>query len=243
MATVSIRLEDEVRDQLEASARARGSNLSDLLRAAIDLVLERDTDRPWQRGDVPETLSALDRHVLAQQHEILARLTDDEYEREYQERRIRVLQRGYTIEYSDEFLSIEPELSRSDCRLVFEILDMFRILGLSLGRLEPADLDSLGANARKRLSYLGLDFNDRREGRLADFVEHLVSTDRWTEQRDFLKEEGGNSHAPMLSRYQRMLAAYRPIWATKTGNLGLSPEAMLLSVDELRQILDAINQR
>ena len=36
MATISIRVDDDVRDQLETYARARGSSLSDLLRLAID---------------------------------------------------------------------------------------------------------------------------------------------------------------------------------------------------------------
>lgn len=70
MATVSIRVEDEVRDQLEAYARARGSSVSDLLRTGIDLVLERNDGSSRLRGDIPQALSALDRHILAQQHQI-----------------------------------------------------------------------------------------------------------------------------------------------------------------------------
>lgn len=244
MANISMRVDDEVRDQLESYARATGSSLSDLLRRAIDIMLERDDERPWRRADMPQTLSVLDRHKLVLHHDALALLAEDDYERDWHQRRVRVLQRGYTLEYGDEFQGIEPELSRADCHLVFDILEMFRILQVSFDRLDPDAAATIGEGAKARLSYAGFDFNDSREGRLADYVDFLVSTDRWTEQRDFLeKHDRGNSHAPMLGRYQRMLQVFQPIWKRKLDAPGFSPEQMMLSAQELQTMLDARTSR
>lgn len=240
MATISIRVDDDTRDQLEAHARARDTTLSELMRQAIDAVLERDPEQPWKRSDVPQTLSTMERRQLAFQHELIAHVSDDPAEKEYALQRSRVLRRGYTLEYGAEFDDIEPELSRADCRLVYDILDMFRMLEVSLERLEPAARDELGEGASMALSFGGFDFNNAREAHMADYVDYLVSAERWAEQRDFLRRTGGgNSHSPMLPRYERMLETFRPIRNRKAHGKGWSLDGLLLSVDELREVLEA----
>ena len=240
MATISLRVDDATRDELEMFARARDSSLSELLRNAIDSVLERDLEQHLKQPGAPGTLSLLDRQVLALHHETLAMVLKDLDRRKYHRQRAEVLKRGFTLEYGDEFIELDPELSRNECLLVQKILEMFRILGSSLDHLEPDAAADLGPKATRYFSFRGFDFNDRRESRFASYVDYLVSTGRWTEQAEFISSgERGNSHAPMLPLYRRMHSVYSPIWHGKIQEPGLSPESMLYTVEELRQVLAA----
>jgi len=235
MATVTIRLDDNTREELEEFARTRGVTLSDLLRDQIDALLGRHVPI---RADVPRALSFQQRQVLALQYEILALLhADDEYELQHNHTMAEVLREGYAGEYGTVFGAMQPEMSRSECKLLWDILDMFRMLSASIDRLSADDRGALGKDNEGRLRFGGFDLNDSREGR-----RHLVGTDRWTEIKSRLAEIGdnGNSHSPRLSSYERMLAVYMPIHEDSTrGKRGHSMDAWLLTVSELKQIAEA----
>ncbi|WP_082556343.1 YfbU family protein [Aeromicrobium sp. Root472D3] len=238
MATISIRVDNETRDQLESYARARGSSLSDLLRRAIDTVLERDPTRPWDRSDVPPTLSVLDRRILQLHHQTLALVASDPVEREESMRQAYVLERGYTLEYANEFGRLEPELSRADCLFVFDVLDMFRILDASFRKLAASGFVHAGT-VSNYVRFRGFDVNDSYEHALAGYVHFLTLTDRWPEHREFVEETGGNSHMPMADRYRRMLSVYKPMRTRRVHGAGSSPSDMLLSSEEVRRVVDA----
>ncbi len=239
MATVTIRLDDDTREELEEIARTRGVTLSDILRDQIDALLGRHVP---MRDDVPHALSLQQRQVLEQQHEILALLHDDEYESQYHHTMAEVLREGYAGEYDRVFGAMQPEMSRSECKLLWDILDMFRVLSASIDRLPADDRAALGDDNEHRLRFGGFDLNDSREGRLLGYVRHLVDTDRWTEIKARLAEIGdnGNSHSPRLPSYERMLAVYMPIHEDSArGKRGHSVDAWLLTVDELKQVAEA----
>lgn len=240
MATVTIRLDDDTREGLEEIARTRDVTLSVLLRDQIDALLGRPVP---MRDDVPHALSFQQRHMLEQQHEILALLhADNEYESRYHRTMAEVLREGYAGEYDRVFGAIEPEMSRSECKLLWDILDMFRMLSASIDRLSANDRAALGDDNQRRLLFNGFDLNDSREGRLLRYVHHLVETDRWTEIKPRLGEIGdnGNSHSPYLATYERMLGVYMPIHeANVRGKRGHSPDAWLLTLDELKQVAEA----
>ena len=239
MATVTIRLDDDTREELEEIARTRAVNLSDLLRDQIDALLGRGVPI---RGDVPHTLSFPQRQILAQQHEILALLHgNDEYESHHRTMG-EVLREGYAGEYDSVFGAVQREMSRSECKLVWDVLDMFRMLGASIDRLPTDDRAALGDENEARLRFAGFDLNDSREGRLLGYVRYLVDTERWTEIKPRLAEIGdnGNSHSPYLATYERMLAVYMPIHeASARGKRGHSIDAWLLALDELKQVAEA----
>lgn len=239
MATITVRIDDATRDQVEAVARARGVNVSELLRSAIDDLLGRDVDRP--REDVPTSLTMVERRMLAMQHEILLRLeVDDAYDVAYRKQRIDALDRGFTAEYGDEFAGLEPEMSRRDCGLVWDILDMFRILKASMARLGAEKVATLDEHAPRALTFRGFDANDSYESRLLGYARFLISSDRWEDLAEHFdaSHERGNSHSPVLATYLRMLAAFQPIWKSKLGR-GFNPYAMLLTKDELATVLAA----
>jgi uncharacterized protein YfbU (UPF0304 family) len=212
MATMTIRLDDRTREDLDAVAGVRGVTVSDLLRAAIDVVLGRDLDRVV--GDAPLSLSPVQRRMLTMQHQILSRLNADEADHHH--KMVEVLERGFTGEYASVFESIRPELSHQECALVWDLLEMFRQLRFSLGRLDTAERAALGDE--RTLIFRGFDFNDSREARLASYARYLVVTNgQWEELGECFDDEHerGNSHMPVLAAYQRMLDAFTPIWENK----------------------------
>jgi uncharacterized protein len=121
VATVTIRIDDDPRDDLEEIARTRGLTLSDLLRGQIDGLLDRGVP---MRDAVPHALSCPQRHVLSQQHEVLALLqADDEQEPEHDHAMATVLREGCAGEYGDVFADMRSEMARSECKLLWDILD------------------------------------------------------------------------------------------------------------------------
>lgn len=245
MATLTLRVEDPVRDQLQAMAEGRGISVSDLLRSLIDGLFDRDDREEPRRRVVPESLTSVDRKQLSLLHKILARLVDDKADDErlgydgdtaYQLDRAQALEEGWTKEYDMEFYAMEPELSRRDCGLVMDLLDMFRILKYSIEQL-PSQLSE---DEVLTLSFRGFDLNDEFESRLLGYARWLVADgDRWQEQAEAFSDRNdrGNSHMPCLGMYQRMLEAYEPIWRSAARRTGRRRD--LLTAEELQQIAAA----
>jgi uncharacterized protein len=249
MATVTIRIDDNTRDELEEIARTRGVTLSDLLRSQIDGLLGRDIE--LRGGEAPHTLSDQQRLLLVQQHEILAMLHAEDkdengeeydYEAQHHHEMAEVLREGYAGEYGNVFAGVYPEMSRSECGLVWDILDMFTYLQVSIDRLPAEDRSALGSESERWLRFGGFDLNDSREGRMLSYTQYLVDHDRWEPIKPLLEEIGdrGNSHHRRLAMYQRMLAVYTPIFDQLVkGARGYSIEDRLLALDDLRQVAEA----
>jgi hypothetical protein len=243
MAVLNIRVEDRIRDQLKEMADTEGVTVSeyvrDLLMAAIVPVYEREVDH----GDepAPESIRIADRQVLSMLHRILARVlpedaNDVDGDADYQLNRARVIESGFTGEYWREVAGLRTELSKRDCGRVLDILDMFRVITFSIRRLEK-DGATVSEELRYELEFQGFDYNDGLESHMASYVEFLMSDDRWTELRDQLDGNGGNSHSLMLDTYMRMLAEHRRIKDSR--GRGFRRDGYLLSMEELDQIAAA----
>jgi len=238
MATITIRVSEETRAEVDEIARGRGVSVSDLLRSALDDVIGRDPERG---PDGPLSLSRVERLTLKMQHEILAKLGDDEaMPPDHHRKMIEVLEQGFTGEYGTLFSGIS-EVTQRECALVWDLLDMFRILKASVAKLNPADRATLGEYAERALTFQGFDFNDSREARLASYAEHLVSDGRWQELAECFDDahESGNSHARELPTYQRLLRAFTPIWRDKVSDHSGGPERYLLTPAELATVYAA----
>jgi uncharacterized protein YfbU (UPF0304 family) len=245
MATITLRVDDPVRDQLQAMAESRGVSVSDLVRSLIDGLFDRDDRDEPRRHVVPESMTAVDRKQLALLHKILARLVEDKTDdgrlgedgdTSYQLDRAEVLEEGWTKEYDLEFYVMQPELSRRDCGLVMDLLDMFRILKFSAEKVAG----ELSADDLRMLEFRGFDVNDAVERRLRAYARWLVSDgERWQEQAEVFSQDNdrGNSGSPRLGSYRRMLEAYEPIWNGIVHRRGRTDH--LLTADELRQVADA----
>src|SRR3954470_6282866 len=117
MATLTLRVDDAVRDELDRAARTRGTTVSDLLRTAIDDLLGFDGDSS-DRGDdvaVPRTLDVVERRMFSLLHGALSRLVEDEDDRDYHVRQAEVMTEGFAGEYNTEFGYMSVELSPAEC--------------------------------------------------------------------------------------------------------------------------------
>lgn len=248
MATLTLRIDDAVRDQIQELAEGQDISVSDLVRSQIDKLLDQGDREEPRRRIVPESMTAVDRKQLSLLHKILARLVEEKTADErlghdgdtvYQLNRAQALDEGWTAEYDMEFIAMEPELSRRDCGLVMDLLDMFRILKYSAEQVT----ESLSEQEARILRFHGFDQSDSLEGRLLGYARWLVSDGkRWQEQAEVFSAENdwGNAHSPWLGSYQRMLEAYEPIWRDVNRRQGRSRN--LLTVDELQQVAAAVTR-
>lgn len=244
MAVLNIRVEDQIRDQLKEIADAEGVTVSeyvrDLVMAAIVPGYEPEDDHGDQSA--PESMRIADRQVLSLLHRILARVlpedaNDVDGDADYQLQRARVIESGFTGEYWREVAGFHTELSKRDCGLVLDILDMFRVITFSIRRLEKEGT-TVSEELSYRLEFQGFDHNDGLESHMASYVEFLMSDGRWGELQPQLKNnDDGNSHSLMLDTYKRMLAEHRRIKASR--DRGYHREDYLLSLEELEQIAAA----
>ncbi|MFI5591173.1 YfbU family protein [Amycolatopsis sp. NPDC051758] len=217
--------------------------MSALLRGAIDGLLGRTTVAATTSA--PKSLSMLDRQVLVLQHEILKRLganAGDTDEVEHHQKRIEVLQEGFTTEYHREFIAISDELTPADGALTMEILDMFFAIEAALDRLGDQALGELGEGAECTLRFRGFDHNDAHESRLAGLAEHLIKSGRWSRLAYHFDDEheGGNSHMPVLPVYRRMLLGYQAVVVERKAREGDGAfSTHLFDISDLQKILDA----
>jgi len=242
MPTITLRLNDETKDELDALARGRGVSLSDLIRSALDSLLARPVNT--QRVDVaPPSLTAVERQQLALLHRILARVVgqdnDVDGDKAYQLDRAVVLENGFVREYGTEFAGIYPELNAQDSEFLVDVLDLFRIVTFSIDRLTKDGVE-IDQTIVERLEFDGFDANDPREAHMLSYAEHLVGNKRWPELRHVFSEQNGfgNSHSMRSEVYARMLGEHEAIKSSKRSDRG-GRDAYLLSPDELRRLVDA----
>lgn len=245
MATITLRLDDAVKEKLESVARARGQNLSDLIRAVVNDLVLPEPQNDWRyEAHVPVSLTVVERQQLALLHRILARVLPEDAngsdgDLSYQLERARVLEKGFVQQYPTEFGSIEPELPARDCEFVMDVLDMFRRITFSKQELKRNDIE-IPENLVFDLTFHGFDGNDSRESKLLAFARYLVRDDRWTELHSTFSDDNdnGNSHMPCAATYARMLTALKELPVQTTSMRGFR-EQYLLDVDGLRHVADA----
>lgn len=244
MAVLNIRVEDQVRDELKDMADAEGVTVSEYVRDLVMAAIVPGYESEEDHGDqpAPETMRIADRQVLSMLHRILAHVLpkdndDVDGDKDYQLRRARVIEAGFTGEYWREVAGLRTELSKRDCGRVLDILDMFRIITFSIRRLEK-DGTTVDEELSYKLEFQGFDGNDGLESHMASYVEFLMSDGRWAElQEQVDSNDGGNSHSLMLDTYMRMVGEHRRIKASR--DRGFHREDYLLSLEELEQIAAA----
>jgi uncharacterized protein YfbU (UPF0304 family) len=246
---MTIRLEDDVHANLTAVARAQGVTLSDLARRTLSEVLKQESpvadDGVTGYAPVPATMTTVQRQQLALLHRILARLVDgtrEDGDLDYQLEQASIIEHGYVAQYDEVFYPIQAELSRRDASLVMDILEMFHFLEWSYGELSDAEREELGSSVAHTVVFRGFDFNDRREGRLAGYAQHLINQGKWESQAKYFDSDHdrGNSHFPALAVYERMLDEFNPIWREKTRSHSRNGRGSYnLSKSEIKRVTDA----
>lgn len=237
MATITLRLDDQVRDDLEQLARNQGVTLSELLRVTLMRLVGRDADTP---PHVPPSLEITQRHTFRLLHKLMAEVGPED-ERDYHRRQAEVIEEGFTADYYSVFGGIVfPEMTKTDAELVYDLLDAFTVLESSLDKLDDDARAALGEGAEYALRFRGFDHNDSQELRLAGFAKHLIDDGRWSSMAHHFDEEheGGNSHMPTLSFYRRVLAAYKAVLQERKRTVS-DFEAYRFDAEALREVLAA----
>ena len=112
---------------------------------------------------------------------------------------------------------------------------MFRMITYSLDRMEKEG-SPVEAKLALELEFRGFDHNDPLESHMAHYVDFVMRDDRWIELKPQLaRNDIGNSHAPSLPTYVRMLSEYRRIMDSRERG-SFRRTDYLLSLDELQQI-------
>jgi uncharacterized protein YfbU (UPF0304 family) len=169
------------------------------------------------------TLSKKDRLLLINQYKILAAL--DKSEESHYLELIEILERGYSIFYSmiDEWVS--EDMPEGEGRFVLEILDLYR----AIEDVKRSSKDSRvightygvfpGFDGNNESEYLGLcRFLIEKQGKFQEQMQYLQ------------KNDGMNSHMPMVKKYRRMLDEKLTI---------SSPDSWRLTVEQVLKVLDA----
>lgn len=167
-------------------------------------------------------LSKKDRIILVNQYEILKFLNPDDAE--YYDESIEILRFGYTPFYDEIASSVDDsEISQEKCDLVFNILNIYRII--ESYRDAIATNDEVTNHTRSK--FRGFDGNNETQYMI--FANFLFKQGKYTEtSRHSNGTNKFNSHMPTLHIYKSMIA--------KWNEFGNSFE---LEKDQILEILEA----
>lgn len=218
MATVSFRITDELKRELDELSAEKGYHLSKLFRRAIEDL--RDTMRHGPDGGAFD-LSLKDRLLLSNQYQILE-LLDKEHASLHGEHR-RVLTNAQETHYVTLLEDFSKALNLEVTREVMDILAMFTRLRLSYDHYgAPVSIPEEG------VEFSG--FSPEFEGEAlsyAQFYMQKLGRHRWLQNDEAKSIE---SSVPMLDVYRRMLSVWKEIGMSK-----------ILSESEVAEIVNARN--
>jgi len=237
MATITVRMTDDEKAALEELASDRGMTLSELMREQATGVLARGSQQTPHSDDLIQ-LTLKERLAFALRFRTLAKLHegDEEGESEHWTRMAEIVESGYTAEYALMSYTFSEELPYSECRFVWDVLDMFTTLEASLERLPEAERVPFDD---WECTFRGFDGNN--ESAYLSYARFLIQDDRWTSLAEAFgpQRESGNSHMPTLQRYREMLAAWNSIVRAKRTTGIPRPEDYYFNASELETVCEA----
>ena len=136
------------------------------------------------------------RHELWLLYRILDKLEPDQG----WDRSAEVIRQGLEPEYSDLTVHFHEPVTKDDANFLHTVFSRLEALRDSITALGLSD-DSL----RHRATFMGSDFNDSYERRLAGYAEFLFNDGRWESQRP---SHGLNSHSPRVDRYRAIISNF-----------------------------------
>lgn len=217
MATVSFRVNDELKRELDELSAEKGINLSKLFRQALENIKDDLLFGSHERAGLQLTLK--DRLLLSNQYRVLELLDPDAGGTHRRHRDI--VEHGYEIHYRSLADDFNADLNLDLCREVLDVLDMYAALTLSYRHAgDVSGIDEAGI----RFEGFSSDFEDEM---LAYARYFILKLDRYPALRD---GAAGNflSTGPMLDIYRRMLKVWTEIGRDR-----------LLTGAEIARIVDA----
>lgn len=143
---------------------------------------------------IPETLSIVERQILANQFKILSKMGEDS---EDYITKIEILENGYTEQYYEIFEVDTEEIPIEICEETSQILNMYRRINNAIEKLSDEERKSIDLDM---LKFEGFDANNDPHFHYMTFMVERMKL--WREY----KSEYLNSHSPFaLLKYQKML--------------------------------------
>ncbi|WP_291205661.1 YfbU family protein [Dyadobacter sp.] len=148
---------------------------------------------------IPESISLIERQLLINQCRILSTI-GNENERELYEKRIEILEKGYTGLYPKVFNNLYEEVPLSVYNEISDIMKMYSRINDSIRLLPEADKELLD------LASLEFEGFDQDSGMHYYMMSYLV--DRMDEHGEYKGRELKSHKSDSLIKYNRMLSVY-----------------------------------
>lgn len=174
-------------------------------------------------------LSIVERQLLINQLKIMQLLdsSNDDYQNQ-----ITALEQGYEIHYPEVFSISEDTMSVEECRLVLDILEMFR--GIIYSYLALERLHQLKEMKKEDVRFVGFDGNN--ETKYMFYARYFINDlDRYSEIQE-ISYPDYNSHAELLPTYRVMLNRWRDFQEKL-------PNPYLMTEEQIKVVLGDYNAR
>lgn len=150
-------------------------------------------------------LTQTERLILRNQYEILKKI--DPENADYYNEITEILENGYSGYYNYLFKGLSPDIDKSECDFVVEVLDMYRAIE-DYKRGNPTDSEVVNDPFSH---FAGFDGNTEAECHC--FAQFLIKVQKkWQEQIPYEhRTDGYNSHMPVKDIYKRMLDVRRSL--------------------------------
>ena len=196
MATVSFRIDDDLKAEIDHLSETRDLNVSGLFRSALEKAVEEA--RYGSDHGHGLKLSLLERLMLCNQYRILELLECNQSDTAASQE---LLREGYESQYHELIRGFDPRgVSVATSREVLDILEMHRMMHFAVG-----DLGKDSGVSGAEIKFRGFDGNNEFDQ--IGFVRYFLSTlGRYRELHH--EDHDYNSHCPMLPTYRSMLKAW-----------------------------------
>ncbi|WP_225865531.1 YfbU family protein [Dyadobacter aurulentus] len=148
---------------------------------------------------IPESIPLLERQLLINQCRLLA-LLGDEKEKEVNEKRIEILEKGYTGLYPKVFNTLYEEVPISVYNEISDIMKMYGRINDSVRLLTDEEKNSLNLSA---LEFEGFDEDN---GMYYYMMSYLV--DRMDEHGEYKGKQLKSHNSSCMVKYNRMLSVF-----------------------------------
>ena len=137
MKSITIRIPDELKALIAKEAEGNGQSQSDYLRQILETQIGQINKEEFQRQSQQNfSLSVVERKTLSLGCQLLLAahgdLPDELYDAESIQDTMKALEYGYAGEYPRIFSGANDGLTYEECKLVWDILDMFRVIKYSI---------------------------------------------------------------------------------------------------------------
>jgi len=173
---------------------------------------------------IPETISLVERQLLINQCKILSVFGDAQEKITY-ERRIEILEKGYTGLYQKVFNTLYEEVPVSTYQEVENILKMYSRINDSIRNLSDEDKESLD------LASLEFEGFDASTGMHYYMMSYLV--DRMDEHLEYKGRELKSHRDSSLVKYNKMLSIHSQLQSLKSDGY---------STSDLQKFIDAVTE-